>query len=191
MAKPVTSASVADVFRAVLPADCVSVDEARRRIAASDIAFEAATFPACVVMPGNEADVVALVLAARAEGVALHPRGGGWSYTAAYAPQSPRSAIVEMRGLGGVSINRAAGTATVGAGVTWSNLDDTLRAQDLRVPSFGPLSGLGAQIGATVAQDGGFFGGAGHGAVGEKSIAAVTLVDGCGELQQLTQARQA
>src|SRR6185312_1701436 len=105
-----------------------------------------------------------------------------------YAPQSPHSAIVEMSGVGGIDVNRASSTVDVGAGVTWAALDDALRAQDLRVPSFGPLSGIGAQIGATVAQDGGFFGAAAHGAVGENSIAAVTLIDGRGERHQLTQA---
>jgi FAD/FMN-containing dehydrogenase len=93
-----------------------------------------------------------------------------------------------MGGLGGFTMDCAVGAVTVGAGVTWSELDDALKAQGLRVPSFGPLSGIGAQVGANLAQDGGFFGGAAHGAVGEQCVAAVTLVDGCGERHRLTQA---
>src|SRR6185312_12308125 len=104
-----------------------------------------------------------------------------------YAPQSPHSAIVEMSGVGGIDVNRASSTVDVGAGVTWAALDDALRVQRLRVPSFGPLSGIGAQIGATVAQDGGFFGGAAHGAVGENCVAVVTLIDGRSEQHRLSQ----
>ena len=178
----------AKLFRDVLPPDHVCNDEIAKRLSASDIAFEAGCLPACVLRPHSENEVVALVRAARAEGVALHPRGGGWSYTAAYAPQSENSAVVDMKNVGGVAIDSERGTATAGAGVTWAALDDALKAQGLRAPSFGPLSGIGAQIGASAAQDGGFFGAAGHGPVGQNTIAAVTLIDGRGERHHLTQA---
>lgn len=181
-----TPGSVAKLFRAALPAERVSEDEETRRIGASDIAFEAAALPACVLNPHSEAEVVALVRAARAEGVALHPRGGGWSYTAAYQPQSPHSAIVDMRAVGGITVSHDGATVEVGAGVTWHAVDEAVKPRGLRVPSFGPLSGIGAQVGATAAQDGGFFGGAANGAVGENSIAAVTMVDGRGETHRLT-----
>jgi len=95
--------------------------------------------------------------------------------------------MVEMSGLDGTTVE-ANGCVTAGAGVTWNALDQALAAQGLRVPSFGPLSGIGAQIGATAAQNGGFFGAAAYGAIGEDSIAAVTLVDGRGERRSLTQA---
>lgn len=176
------------LFRDILPPDRVSNDEGARRISASDIAFEAEYLPACVLRPHTEQEVATLVCAARAAGIALHPRGGGWSYTAAYAPQSENSAMVDMANVGGIVVDAGRGTATVGAGVTWAALDDALKAQGLRAPSFGPLSGIGAQIGATTAQDGGFFGAADYGPVGQNSIAAVTLVDGRGERRHLTQA---
>ena len=179
---------VAAIFRDILPPDRVCDDENARRLSASDIAFEARCLPACVLQPHTEDEVAALVRAARAEGVALHPRGGGWSYTAAYAPQSENSAVVDMKNVGGVAVDSERGTVTAGAGVTWAALDDALKARGLRAPSFGPLSGIGAQIGATAAQDGGFFGAAGHGPVGHNSIAAVTLIDGRGERHHLTQA---
>jgi len=176
------------MFRAALPADRVSDDEAKRRLLASDIGSDAMQLPACVLAPRHEADVVALVHAARREGVSLYPRGGGWSYTGGYAPQSGCSALVDMSDVGGIAIDRDSGTAETGGGVTWAALDDTLKAQGLRVPSFGPLSGIGAQIGATAAQNGGFFGAAAHGAIGESSIAGVTTIDGRGERRRLTQA---
>lgn len=178
---------VAKLFRDVLPPDCVSDDPATRRLAASDIASPAAALPGCVLSPHNEDEVVALVRAARTEGVALHPRGGGWSYTGAYAPQSVNSAIVDMKNVGGIAVDAEHATVTAGGGVTWAALDDTLKAHGVRVPSFGPLSGIGAQVGATAAQEGGFFGAAGNGPVGQDSIAAVDMIDGRGERQHLTQ----
>ena len=178
---------VAKLFRDVLPPDRVSEDPDTRRLAASDIALPAATVPACVLSPHDESEVVALVRAARTEGVALHPRGGGWSYTGAYTPQSERSAVVSMQNVGGIAVDAERQSATAGGGVTWAALDDTLKAQGLRVPSFGPLSGIGAQVGATAAQEGGFFGAAGYGPVGQNSVATVDMVDGHGERQHLTQ----
>lgn len=180
--------SIVHLFRAALPTERVSDDEAKRRLLASDIGQDAAGLPACVLAPRNEEDVVAVVQAARREGVALYPRGGGWSYTSGYAPQSERSAIVELRDVGGITIDRASGAVEAGAGVTWADLDDALKREGLRVPSFGPLSGIGAQIGATAAQNGGFFGAAAHGAIGEDSVAQVTLIDGRAERCRLTQA---
>ena len=159
---------IAQLFRAALTADRVSDDDAKRRLLASDIGADAVQLPACVLAPRDGADVVALVQAAGREGVALHPRGGGWSYTGGYAPQSGHSAIVDMSGVGGIAIDPANGTVEAGAGVTWGELDDVLEQQGLRIPSFGPLSGIGAQVGATVAQNGGFFGAAAHGAIGEE-----------------------
>jgi hypothetical protein len=107
---------VEKLFRDVLPPDRVSDDEETRLLSASDIAFEAGCLPACVLRPRAEDEVAAVVRAARAEGVALHPRGGGWSYTAAYAPQSECSAVVDMKNVGGLAIDSERGTVTAGAG---------------------------------------------------------------------------
>src|SRR5215510_9308771 len=96
---------LAALFAEVLPRDRVNEDADTRRLAASDIAFPAAAMPACVLSPHSEQEVIDLVRAARAEGVALHPRGGGWSYTAAYAPQSPHSAVVDMKNVGGIVVD--------------------------------------------------------------------------------------
>src|SRR5262245_6672589 len=115
-------AAIAGLFRAALTAERVVEDERARRLAASDIGADATVLPACVLKPCNEDEIVALVTIARREGIALHPHGGGWSYTGAYAPQVARSAIVDMSGLGGITIG-ADGTVTAGAGVTWSALD--------------------------------------------------------------------
>lgn len=177
---------IARIFQDILPAEQVTTDSAARRLAASDIASDADTLPSCVLRPLSEEETIGLVRAARRNGVALHPRGGGWSYTGGYRPESTRSAIVETGGLQGIVTDAANGTVTVGAGETWKALDDHLATHGKRVPSFGPLSGIGARIGATVAQNGGFFGGASNGPVAENSVAALTLIDGHGEPHRLT-----
>jgi FAD/FMN-containing dehydrogenase len=174
------------MFREALPPDRIEDDPAARRLAASDIAAEAAILPACVLRPVAEAEVAALARIAARERIALHPRGGGWSYTGGFAPQASRSAIVDTTGLAGITIDRERGIARVGAGVTWDGLDRALAAHDLRAASFGPLSGLGARVGATVAQNGGFFGAAGYGAVAERTVAGARLVDGLGDVRELT-----
>lgn len=178
---------VVAAFCDVLPPEAVIRDAHQRRISASDIAFDCVDLPACVLLPSSEAEVTALVQMARSQAVGLYPRGGGWSYTAAHVPQAVRSAIVDTSRMDGIALREAEGIE-VGAGVTWDRVEDTLKPLGLRVPSFGPLSGIGAQVGGSVANDGAFFGGAGHGAFGERSVAAVTMVDGHGQLCRLTEA---
>ena len=181
----VPHADLSSAFTQVLPSAAIITDVEARQIAASDIAFEALHLPACILAPKNEEEVAAIVSVARAEGISLYPRGGGWSYTKAHLPQSSHSAIVDTAGLTGITFGGDA-VVEAGAGVTWSELHQALAAHGQRVPSFGPLSGISAQIGSTLANDGAFFGGAGYGAIGEKSVAAVTMVDGCGKVQWLT-----
>ncbi len=134
----------------------------------------------------NHDEVQALVSVARRQGCALFPRGGGWSYSSGYTPSQNPAAIVETGRLHGIAIERDAARVTAGAGVTWGSLYDALDASGLRVPSFGPLSGIGATVGGLVAQNGGFFGAAGHGAIADGSIITSTMVAGSGETLTLT-----
>jgi D-lactate dehydrogenase (cytochrome) len=154
-------------------------------ILSADIAGPASHPAAMVLRPATEAALVAAVIAARREGVALHPRGGGWSYTGGYAPSARPSALVDTSGLQGIAIDRDANAVTVGSGTTWAQLYDALDAAGLRAPSFGPLSGLGATLGGGAAQNGGFFGAAGHGAFGDGAIIGGTLITGLGEPHHL------
>jgi FAD binding domain-containing protein len=82
----VPHADLSSAFTQVLPSAAIITDVEARQIAASDIAFEALHLPACILAPKNEEEVAAIVSVARAEGISLYPRGGGWSYTKAHLP---------------------------------------------------------------------------------------------------------
>ena len=86
-----------------------------------------------------------------ADGVALYPRGGGYSYTDAYLPTRRPAVIVDTRGLKGiVEVNAADMYVTVEAGCTWRDLDARLEAEGLRTPFWGPLSGRYATVGGSI-----------------------------------------
>jgi FAD/FMN-containing dehydrogenase len=173
--------SPAGVFREALASDAVETRQAERELLSADISGMAERPADVVLAPRDAAELAALVRIARREGVALFPRGGGLSYTRGHMPSRMPAALVDTRRLGGIALDRDAGTVTAGAGVTWAELFSALDAEGLRLPSFGPLSGLGATIGGGVSQNGGFFGSAAHGPYGEATVLASHMVDGRGE----------
>lgn len=172
-------------FRTAVPGLAVDDDPARCALLSADIAGPAAAAGA-LLRPADAGQAAALVRHARREGIALFPRGGGWSYTAGYTPNDGRAALVDTALLKGIAVDSAAGTVTAGAGVTWGELHAALDEHGLRAGSFGPLSGLGATVGGGAAQNGGFFGAAGHGALGDGGITGGTMVDGTGAIVTLS-----
>ena len=176
-----TLADLADPFRAA-GIDAVT-DPAECAFASADLSGPATRPAAAVLRPADQDQVQRLVRVARAHAVALFPRGGGWSYTAGYRPHG--GAIVDVSRLQSVAIDAAGGMVEAGAGVTWATLHEALAAAGLRAPSFGPLSGLGATVGGGAAQNGGFFGNAGHGALGDGTVCGGVLVTGTGEAIRL------
>jgi FAD/FMN-containing dehydrogenase len=181
-----TRMGVAAAFRDALPVQAVNEDATQRALLSADIAGPAERTADLVLAPGSEAELRALIHVARSEGVALFARGGGWSYTGGHMPSRAPSAIVDTRGLGGIAINHASGSVSAGAGVTWAELHAALDAHALRLPSFGPLSGLGATLGGGISQDGGFFGAATHGPYAASTLLGCRMLDGTGETVLLT-----
>ncbi len=175
----------AAAFRAALPGLRIVTDAADCAVLSSDLAGPAAAPDVAVLQPADAGQVAALVRVARREGIALLPRGGGWSYTGGVTPGEAPAAVVATQALHDIAIDRAAMTVTAGAGTTWAALHAALEEHGLRVPSFGPLSGIGATLGGLAAQNGGFFGAAGHGALGDATLLASELVDGTGELRRI------
>lgn len=182
MDTPIRS-SIADLFRAV--GIDVEDDPAECAFWSADIAGGAAEPARAILHPADTDQVERIVRTARIEGVTLFPRGGGWSYTVGFRPHGDRSAIVETGRLQDIAIDHEGGTVEAGAGVTWEMLDTALGAAGLRALSFGPLSGIGATVGGGAAQNGGFFGNAGHGALGDGTICGGTLVTGTGDIHRL------
>ncbi|MBO1080699.1 FAD-binding oxidoreductase [Roseomonas haemaphysalidis] len=177
---------VARAFRDAVPGLAVQDDAALAEALSADLATPAPMPAGAVLQPGDVGQVQALVRVARAEGIALVPRGGGWSYTGGtVAPRAP-AAVVDMTGLTGITIRRDAAEVEVGAGTTWAALHAALEAEGLRACAFGPLSGTGATVGGGAAQNGGFFGASGHGAWGDGPVHATRMVDGTAALVDFT-----
>ncbi|MEO1689747.1 MAG: FAD-binding protein, partial [Pseudomonadota bacterium] len=92
-------------LEALLGEDRVDRSPEMRALMAEDISGPAAHAPAAVARPADAAAVAALVAQARAEGLALLPRGAGQSYTAGFRPPSDRSLIVDLRDLDRIEID--------------------------------------------------------------------------------------
>lgn len=177
---------VAAIFRAALPTLPIVDDAFECMLASSDIAGVGSVVAGAILRPRDAEETQAIVRVARREGCTLSPRGGGWSYSGGYTPSRQPAAIVDMRMLRDITIREQGVDA--GAGTTWQELYDRLDAEGLRVPSFGPLSGMGATVGGSAAQNGGFFGTASHGAIGDRSVLASTMIAGTGNVATITAA---
>ncbi|HEY5208196.1 MAG TPA: FAD-binding oxidoreductase [Stellaceae bacterium] len=180
--------AIAGLFRAAAPAAIVVDDADECALASADIAGPGECAAAAILKPGDRDDVEKIVRVARREGVALFPRGGGWSYSGGYTPSRAPAAMVDLSRLTDIAIERDAARVRVGAGTSWGALYAALDGAGLRVPSFGPLSGIGATVGGLVSQNGGFFGTAGHGTIADKSLLGATMVAGSGDTITLTPA---
>jgi FAD/FMN-containing dehydrogenase len=178
--------AVARAFRDAVPGLAVLDDPELAEALSADLATSAPVPAGAVLRPEGVEQVQALVRVARAEGIALVPRGGGWSYTGGTVPLRAPAVVVDMTGLAGIAIRREAGEVEVGAGTTWAALHAALEAEGLRGRAFGPLSGTGATVGGGAAQNGGFFGASGHGALGDGPVRATTMVDGRAEVVGFT-----
>lgn len=194
IAQPATVASerkFATVFRDAAPSLAVVDNPTECALASRDIADGGNAIAAAILQPQNEDEVGAIIAVARREGCALFPRGGGWSYSGGYTPSRSPAAIVDTTRLQTLAGEDGTSRVTVGAGVTWGRLYDALDAAGLRVPSFGPLSGIGATVGGLVAQNGGFFGAASHGPIADGGLISSTLIAGSGEKVELSTADRA
>ena len=179
-----TTTRPAAAFRAAIPSLAVVDDATECAVQSADISGPALHPALAILSPATEDDLVAIVRVARQKGIALHPRGGGWSYTAGYRPQRSPAVLVDSSRFSAIAIQRESNTVTTGAGVTWGALHTALEEAGLRATSFGPLSGIGATIGGSAAQNGGFFGTAGYGAMGDGAVCGGTMVNGAGHLVQ-------
>ncbi|WP_459548540.1 FAD-binding and (Fe-S)-binding domain-containing protein [Nocardia sp. X0981] len=125
--------ALARQLRARIGADAVDTSR-RRRVEYSSDASNYRVLPEVVVFPRTEGDVAAALEVARAEGVALTPRGGGTSVAGnAVGPGIVLDFSRYMTGI--VDIDPDRRTARVQPGVVLSQLQHRARAHGLR---FGP-----------------------------------------------------
>jgi FAD/FMN-containing dehydrogenase len=113
--------------------------------------------PAAVVRVADTDDVASCLGFARRFGLAVHVRSGGHSYLGA---SSGSGLVLDLRALDQVSIDRAGGTATLGAGIALVDAYDGLAARGAAIPAGScptvGLSGLtlGGGIGVVTRQYG-------------------------------------
>ena len=161
--------------------DHVLTSDEDREFFAMDV-YRALSLPLAVVQPGTVDELCQVVAAATAAGVAVVPRGGGASYTDGYLPTTEQSITIDTGRLNRiVEINEQDMYVTVECGVTWAELDAALKEKGLRVPFWGPFSGLKATIGGSTTQGSVSMGTAAYGTSAE-SVLGLEVVLASGEL---------
>ena len=88
-------------------------------------------FPELIVRPESEAEVVAAVRLARAEGLKVKARSGGHSWTASSVREGM---LIDLEALDEITIDSMSRTATVQPGVKGQDLGAALRAHGLFFP---------------------------------------------------------
>ncbi|MEO1169182.1 MAG: FAD-binding oxidoreductase [Pseudomonadota bacterium] len=159
-------------------ADAVITDAAERAFYAQDV-YSLGPDPLAVFRP-TDTDMLARGLAAlAASGVAIVPRGGGMSYTSGYVAPEAGALIIDMDGMDRIlEVNETDMTVTVEAGCTWHALYEELHPRRLRTPVWGTLSGIKANIGGGMSQNG-LFWGATNGTIAPSALSMeIVLADG-------------
>jgi FAD/FMN-containing dehydrogenase len=173
-----TDTLAADLGALVGP-ERVRTGEAVRTFFSTDLATRGATARA-VVRVASVKELSRVVAHCTAKGLAVVPRGGGFSYTGGYTPISPDTVTLDLRGLDDiVEINDRDMYVRVGVGCTWRVLYETLKARGLRTPYYGPMSGYNATVGGALSQGSFFLGSTEHGTTAESVLSLeVVLADG-------------
>jgi FAD/FMN-containing dehydrogenase len=129
-----------------LGADHVLTSDADRAFFAHDV-YRSGELPAAVARPGTIAELQEVVRAAFANGTPLIMRGGGASYTDAYAHTKAGGITIDTSRLKHIEINETNATVTVEPGVTWAELREAVLARGYKTKFWGSYSGLLANVG--------------------------------------------
>ncbi len=173
-----------DQLRQVVGADYVKASDEDRLFYAEDT-FRSLETPLAAVAPANVDELSRVAAICNRNGIALVPRGGGMSYTDGYLHTRSASVTIDMRRLNKiVEINETDMYVTVECGCTWAELNDALKAKNLRTPYWGPLSGAKAVVGGALSQNSIFFGSGLYGSAVEQCI-GLTVVLGDGTVEPL------
>lgn len=145
----------------------------------TDIAAQGATALA-VVRPSTTDQLARIVHACTSKGLAVIPRGGGFSYTGGYVPVETNSVTIDMRGFDKVvEINKEDMYVRVETGCTWHHLYETLKAQGFRTHYYGPMSGYNATVGGALSQGSFFLGSTEYGTTADSVLSLeVVLANG-------------
>lgn len=176
-----TVIAVLESLRTMLGADAVITDEQTRLYYSQDVYATGPTV-AAVIRPTTVADLAQAVKTITAAGIAIFPRGGGYSYTDAYLPSAPNGMSLDMTGLNQIlEINPEDMFVTVQAGCTWEDLDNALKPHGVRAEFWGPLSGFKATIGGGMSQGAASLGSSKDG-ISAEAVLGMEIVTADGEV---------
>lgn len=182
-------AALLTAFEAAVGQQNVLTDDASLTYFSQDY-YRSGVAPIAVIRPPTVEALAQATGLATSHGVAVFPRGGGFSYTDAYLPNRPDSIIVDTQLLNKiVEINTDDMYVTVEAGCTWAALEEALADTAVRSGFWGTLSGYNATIGGTVSQGGASLGSAKYG-MSSESVLALEVVSADGTIVRTGSAGQ-
>lgn len=152
--------------------------------------FNRGLAPEAVYAPSSVDELARVLKAATARGLAIYPRGGGWSYTDGYLLTRP-GITIDMRAMDRVlEVNTDDMFVRVEAGCTWAKLDEALKPHGVRTPFWGPMSGRNATVGGGASQGAISFGSGKYGPSFD-SIIGLVVVTADGRVVRTGSAAQA
>lgn len=165
--------------KSIVGSDNLTEDQAEREYFSQDY-YRRAEPVAAVVKPKT---IEALALAVKVlsdAGIAMYPRGGGYSYTDAYLPTASPGVTIDTQSLNKILlVSEQDMYVTAEAGCTWAQLEEHLKPLGLRTPFWGPLSGRNATLGGSTSQGSSSLGSGKYGLSGESVLSFdVVLADG-------------
>lgn len=165
----------------ILGTDDLIIEEGACSDAAHDIFRSHPAFSA-IIIPDDVAALQACVKICAQHKTPIFMRGGGTSYTSAYAPLSSGGVMVDTARLNRIlDIDLNAMTVTLEPGVTWAHLHTALRDKGVRTPFWGTYSGLTATIGGSLSQHAISLGTA-LWETSSQSVIGLEIIDGLGNL---------
>ena len=161
---------------AIVGAEHLTEDLAARQLFSEDIWSTSPHTVMLIVAPANTAELAAVVKAAAEAGVDIAPRGAGMSYTSGYIPATDTTISLDMRRMNRIlNVRPDDMTITVEAGTSWKAIEDKLAPMGLRLPFWGPMSGIYSTIGGGLSNLNAMFG-CGHYGTSSESVVAITVV---------------
>lgn len=171
--------NVFEALKSIVGSDNVIDDVAEREYFSQDY-YRKADPVAAVVRPTSVDSLASVVATLTQAGIAIFPRGGGYSYTDAYLPTRSPGVCIDTRSLNAiVDVNEQDMYVTAEAGCTWAQLEEHLKPLGLRTPFWGPLSGLNATLGGGVSQGAASLGSGKYGLSPESVVSLdIVMADG-------------
>lgn len=167
--------AVIDQLRQILGQDGVDQSDKTLALYSQDI-WKSGKRAEVVASPTSLDDLSRTVAAAHSHGRAVSIRGAGMSYTEGYIPTEDGAILLDMSKMDRIiDISPEDMTVTVEPGCTWHALNEALKPHGVRVPFWGPLSGVRSTIGGAISHYNAIFG-AGHYGTSAESVVGLSIV---------------